>query len=763
MEFKLTGGTPKEKEKKEKVPKKKGPGFFDRITTKPKTDINLIVSQKLGQKQNQSTSVEFFMVVACIVLFVVFGYMYFNIYTENNELRDKIIAIYGEDAYKVNSDGKKIEPNPNAAEFDPSENASLSTNKLAYYKKNADVEKYTALKEQLENLLAEIETLKKANEDASANAELSKEHLRIIYTAADTANVTVNGLSVSGETVTVNCTAAEFSYIEDYIDAFRATGSTSLGLSGRSWFEYIDMPFNVPEGTEDLTVDITLRLKSVKVNDFAQQQVENTRAEAVKIGEDIKELSDSKKADAVRTPAAIMQALRNLGYEIVTAGDEFGMIAGSYSSYKVSFTPSGELTESVATVESTDTGAKGSDAITVVIGGRINAEQKAALVLLEAQNIKSVVDEAVARKIYTEAGIKQYLRNSFFVINGNVIEGLYSNFNIVYSVATAEAGGGVKIESVDAGANGENALVSVVGDKIDATTLKTVATLEAEEIRNALLDIAEEGITVESEILSKLASGYFYKMNANVITGSFGEYTLTYSAATNVAKCEISIASNVEGVEELKAVIRNRLSPKEIKEILYAELSDIRQFMLDTIASGIVDKTEIETELAAYIEADGRFAFCTEAGLEKLIVGKFDCLYEIKFDIDVDGNYVITSTAFKDSSYYKSGSAYFASTTNTLTADYISMIPVINKLKELGNDVAELIKSGNTDSRVIASEIAAKYTGSTSEGNTVTVEGIKYTVGIVSVEGFNITFTLEASEIASAGGYNRLTQTVTVE
>src|SRR5574344_971738 len=98
MEFKLTGGSgaPK-KEKKEKVAKKKGPGFFDKLTMKPKNDVNFIVSQKLGQKQNQSTSVEFFMVVACIILFVVFGYMYFNIYTENLDLRNKIIAIYGDD------------------------------------------------------------------------------------------------------------------------------------------------------------------------------------------------------------------------------------------------------------------------------------------------------------------------------------------------------------------------------------------------------------------------------------------------------------------------------------------------------------------------------------------------------------------------------------------------------------------------------------------------------------------------------------------
>lgn len=54
------------------------------------------------------------------------------------------------------------------------------------------------------------------------------------------------------------------------------------------------MPFNVPEGAEGITVDITLRMKSVNVNDFAKQQVENTHAEAVKIGEAIKELSDSK-------------------------------------------------------------------------------------------------------------------------------------------------------------------------------------------------------------------------------------------------------------------------------------------------------------------------------------------------------------------------------------------------------------------------------------------------------------------------------------
>lgn len=73
---------------------------------------------------------------------------------------------------------------------------------------------YTALKAQLESLLAEIETLKRANEEANSNVELTKEHLRIIYTAADTAQVTVNGLTVSGETVTVNCTAAEFAYIQ---------------------------------------------------------------------------------------------------------------------------------------------------------------------------------------------------------------------------------------------------------------------------------------------------------------------------------------------------------------------------------------------------------------------------------------------------------------------------------------------------------------------------------------------------------------------
>lgn len=763
MEFKLTGGGAPKKEKKEKVAKKKGPSFFDKLTLKPKNDINLIVSQKLGQKQNQSTSVEFFMVVACIVLFVVFGYMYFNIYTENLDLRNKIIAIYGDDAYIVNSDGKKIDPNPNAAEFDPSENASLSTNKLAYYKKNADVEMYTALKAQLESLLAEIETLKKANEEANSNVELSKEHLRIIYTAADTASVTVNGLTVSGETVTVNCTAAEFAYIQNYIDIFRATGVTSLGLSGKSWFEYIDMPFNVPEGEEGITVDITLRMKSVNVNDFAKQQVENTHAEAVKIGEAIKELSDSKNENAVKTPAAIMQALRNLGYEIITAGDEFGTIAGSYSSYKLSFTASGMLSESVVTVESSDTGAKGDDAVKVVINGRINTEQRIALVKAEAENVKAVIDEAVSKKICTEAGLKQYLRSSFFTVEGNKISGLYSDYDIVYTAPTAEVGGGVKIESTEDGAKGDAALVAVVSDKVDASAVKAMATLEAEEIRTALLDIADFGITAEAEITEKLASQYFYKLSGKVISGSFGEYTLTYSAATNTQKCEITISANVEGVEEIKAVIRNKLSPKEIKEILFEELSDIRSFVLDTIATGMVSPEELKVALKGYIEADARFAFCTEEGLENLIVGKFGCLYDVVLTVDEEGNYLLTSTVYKDASYYKAHSAYFPASKNELTADYIAMIPVINSLKDIGEKVADIMRGGVTDSKQIAAELANQYAGAVAENNTVTVDGVKYSVGIVSVEGFNITFTVEAVEIQSEGGYNKLTQTVTVE
>ena len=766
MEFKLTGGSgaPK-KEKKEKVAKKKGPGFFDKLTMKPKNDVNFIVSQKLGQKQNQSTSVEFFMVVACIVLFVVFGYMYFNIYTENLDLRNKIIAIYGDDAYIVNSDGKKIEPNPNAADFDPSENASLSTNKLAYYKKNADVEMYTALKAQLESLLAEIETLKRANEEANSNVELTKEHLRIIYTAADTAQVTVNGLTVSGETVTVNCTAAEFAYIQNYIDIFRASGVTNLGLSGKSWFEYIDMPFNVPEGAEGITVDITLRMKSVNVNDFAKQQVENTHAEAVKIGEAIKELSDSKNANAVKTPAAIMQALRDLGYEIITVGDEFGTIAGSYSSYKLHFTASGTLTESVVTVESSDTGAKGDDAIKVVVNGRINAEQRVALVRAEAENVKAVIDDAVSKKIYTEAGIKQYLRSNFFTVEGSKITGLYSDYDVVYTAPTAEVGGGVKIESRDEGAKGDAALVAVVSDKIDSATARTMATLESEEIRNALLDIADLGITGEAEIIEKLALQYFYKLNAKVISGSFGEYTLTYAAATNTQKCEITVSSNVEGVEEIKAVIRNKLSPKEIKEILFDELSDIRAFVLDTIASGVTSPDDIRAALRGYVEADPRFGFSTEEGLENVIVGKFGCLYDVALTVDESGNYLLTSTVYKDSSYYKAHSAYFPSAKNELTADYIAMIPVINDLKELGDKVADLMRSGVTDSKKIAMALADQYEGAVAENNVVTIGGVKYSVGIVSVnnEGHNITFTLEAFEIQSEGGYNRLTQTVTVE
>jgi len=98
-----------------------------------------------------------------------------------------------------------------------------------------------------------------------------------------------------------------------------------------------------------------------------------------------------------------------------------------------------------------------------------------------------------------------------------------------------------------------------------------------------------------------------------------------------------------------------------------------------------------------------------------------------------------------------------------LTADYIAMIPVINDLKELGDKVADIMRGGVTDSKQIALALAGQYEGAGAENNVVTIGGVRYSVGIVSVEGFNITFTLEAFEIQSEGGYNRLTQTVTVE
>ena len=292
-----------------------------------------------------------------------------------------------------------------------------------------------------------------------------------------------------------------------------------------------------------------------------------------------------------------------------------------------------------------------------------------------------------------------------------------------------------------------------------------MATLESEEIRNALLDIADLGITGEAEIIEKLALQYFYKLNAKVISGSFGEYTLTYAAATNTQKCEITVSSSVEGVEEIKAVIRNKLSPKEIKEILFDELSDIRAFVLDTIASGVTSPDDIRAALRSYVEGDPRFGFSTEEGLENVIVGKFGCLYDVALTVDESGNYLLTSTVYKDSSYYKAHSAYFPSAKNELTADYIAMIPVINDLKELGDKVADLMRSGVTDSKKIAMALADQYEGAVAENNVVTIGGVKYSVGIVSVnnEGHNITFTLEAFEIQSEGGYNRLTQTVTVE
>ena len=62
-----------------------------------KTDINFIVSQKLGAKQNQSFSFELILVMAVVVIIVLMGYLYFDAWWSNNSIENEIRKIYGAD------------------------------------------------------------------------------------------------------------------------------------------------------------------------------------------------------------------------------------------------------------------------------------------------------------------------------------------------------------------------------------------------------------------------------------------------------------------------------------------------------------------------------------------------------------------------------------------------------------------------------------------------------------------------------------------
>lgn len=565
---------------------------------KSKLDLNFVESQKLGTKQNQSTSFEFIMTVAVILIIAVMGFLYYDAWDSN----DKAV-----------------------------ENTKTLKDDTDRTLKDTSTARLNELLTRYDELTAQLNEQNAAKDSALLEIEVTSVHLLILYTEAHVCDVEIQSVSLSNTTLTVNCTASVSSKANDYLDALQSTTVRSTGLINSEWYEYVPTSF-----TESITDDvksysISLMLKTQEILDDAAANVQKVYDEAAKIGDSIAAIATAD--DAVITESGIRQRLvSEYDYKFGTSGVNDGRILGSFSTYTLIFTPATTSSASIVEVISSTTGAMGKDRIKVTISGAKTAAELQATVSTEANEIAAVIRTAVGDGVTSEAGLKQILASKFYDLEGDVISGLYGNYTLTYTVATETAAGSVKVESNVAGAQGDSAVTVPTEDVLTAAT-KAAAVLEgAHEIETAIAAIAKSVRTQEG-IIDALKTKYFYDIaatataNVSLLVGSYSDYTLTFAEAKPVTtetddgsstyKIE-SVEVGANGENALTVIIRNRLTVEERKQFVIDEADEIATVIVTLAAAGYDTEAEILQELAVV-----GYTFSTEVGREGQLIGEY--------------------------------------------------------------------------------------------------------------------------------------------
>lgn len=551
-----------------------------------KTDINFIVSQKLGAKQNQSFSFELILVMAVVVIIVLMGYLYFDAWWSNNSIENEIRKIYGADMKEEITAG--------------------DTGLIAITVNESGYQHLVNLKAQRDELKLQLEELKSANDAALAEIELQAEHLVILYTEASASNVTLQSLSLNGNTLTISGVTNLDQNLFNFIRSLESGVPGSTGLVNSEWMTYIPQSFSSP--IKEWTIAVTLL--SPAMTDHAAISVANIKAEAADIATDIRSIT--RVSTGSMNLAGIMQRLESdYGREIAVTGANIGKLLGEHSIYTLTFTRGTEGKYSSIRIESADTGANGADAVNVDVGVAVTDEVLAEYAAAEKAEIKVQLQAIAGSGTTSESGIKQALSAKHYVIDGNSVHGSYGDYTLVYLVATADAAGTVTID-------GES--VEITGPITDAAAYVRA---EAEEIAEALAAIAYDKLYEQADIIKALDDNYFYVITdttgaVSTVKGSYSDYKLTYGEATDKDAGTVtveSVAAGADGDNAIRVEIRKKLTLSELAAIVRAEAEAIA-LSLKAAGQAAIDEGETfgQAEAEALLADEGYVADSTTDG-----------------------------------------------------------------------------------------------------------------------------------------------------
>lgn len=226
-----------------------------------KTEINFIASQKLITKQSQSTSFEFILVVAVMLLVVVMGTMFF-MSIMNNKSAETELEMLNNELNSINKeiDKQKIKFAEFENEFDGDGNKVILSTEID--KKGNIVYKYKwlSINSVATSLAVQLENAKATADTVHLQINLTSTILYIIFSEADKYDCTITSINYTNNKVSVSLLGPTIYSWSEYKDALLSNTNTATGFDNTKYLKDIagTVVDSDPSGMFRFTVTFTI-------------------------------------------------------------------------------------------------------------------------------------------------------------------------------------------------------------------------------------------------------------------------------------------------------------------------------------------------------------------------------------------------------------------------------------------------------------------------------------------------------------------------